>query len=244
MAHNFSDWCTPTYMEALPLLRAIDGEGVHQGVDQIWMESILKSLGPDGLFYFPITGKPWYGKELWWAKGIARADGTIFETEPADEKFVKSLDTYAAPHAHPMIEKSGMTQFSHPQPCGRVLNVLNIYYMIDGNPIWKKAIENMIDRLLELAVHKDDYCFFPPFLYEPNAKYDPTDPRVVRLSGVADGEINGRSIKGPALFYKMTGYEPARELAQKLTNYMRYQSNYYGSNGEFLLDKHFHGHTN
>src|SRR5688572_1001320 len=146
MAHNFSDWCTPKYMEALPLLRSATGSDFNDQVDRVWMDVLLKSIGPDGLLYLPLKGKPWYGKELWWAKGIARPDVTIFVSEPPSEEFKKSLDTYAVPHAHSVVEESGISQFSHPQYCGRLLNTMLIYYLRDGNPIWKKHLEQAIDR--------------------------------------------------------------------------------------------------
>jgi hypothetical protein len=79
-------------------------------VDQAWQDSILKSIGADGLFYFPVVGKPWYGKELWWAKGIARADGSVFTVEKPDPKRLRNLDTYAFSHAQSAIEESGITQ--------------------------------------------------------------------------------------------------------------------------------------
>lgn len=242
MAHNFSDWCTPKYQEALPLLRIASGDRVNMQVDKVWQDVILKSLGPDGLYYFPIIGKPWYGKELWWSNGIARADGTIFQLEKPSEDVIAGLDTYAQAHAHSVVEESGITQFSHPQPCGRVINVMLIYYMRDGNPIWKKGIEKMVDRLLELAVHKDDYCYFPAYYFEPNAKFDEDDPRSAPATGLQGGEINGRLGEGPARFYELTGYEPARELATKLTRYMRYHDNYFAEDGEFK-EYHFHGGT-
>ncbi len=248
MSHNFSDWCTPKYTEALALLRPITGSSLNQSVDRIWKEVILKSIGPDGLYYFPIVGKPWYGKELWWSNGVARADGSIFQlpekTEVQKQKEIEDVDTYAQPHADSLVEQSGIRQFSHPQPCGRVLNILCIHYMRDGNPIWKDTIERMIDRLLELAVRKDDYCYFPALYFEPGAKFDPDDPRAAAPQGIQGGEINGRCIKGPALYYQLTGYEPARELAQKLTNFMRHHDGYFGPDGEFLAEQHYHAHTN
>jgi len=78
MAHNFSDWCTPKYVEALALLRIVTGSTYMTQVDQVWQDVLLRSIGPDGLYYFPIQGKPWYGKELWWAHAIACTNGTLF----------------------------------------------------------------------------------------------------------------------------------------------------------------------
>ena len=78
MAHNFSDWCTPKYVEALALLRIVTGSTYMTQVDQVWQDVLVRSIGPDGLYYFPIQGKPWYGKELWWAHAIACTNGTLF----------------------------------------------------------------------------------------------------------------------------------------------------------------------
>ncbi len=244
MAHNFSDWCTPKYMEALPLLRDVSGSKYNLRVDRVWMDVVLKSIGPDGLFYYPIVGKPWYGKEMWWANGIARADGSVFVVEKPNEELLQDLDTYALSHAHSVIEESGIKQFTHPQPCGRIINVMTVYYLYDQNPIWDDMIRRMIDRMLELVIDKGEYCYFPPYLYEPNAKFDPKNTLAEMPKGLQGGEINGRFIKAPALYYKMTGYEPARELAGKLTNYMLRQADYFGPNGEFTGDRHFHAHTN
>lgn len=256
MAHNFSDWCTPKYMEALPLLRYCNGATFYNEVDRVWMDVILKSLGPDGLYYFPIEGKPWYGKELWWSNGIARPDGTIFSLEKPNEELLEDLDTYAKTHAHSVVEESGITQFSHPQPCGRIMNTMLIYYMRDPNPIWKDAILKMADRLKELAIDKGDYAYFPALYFEPNAVYDKTDPRCEEPQGLPGAEINGRVLKSLSLCYKLFKHEPAIELAGKVANFMRYHNQYYGPNGEFTAPletthrsfeegthNHFHTHT-
>ena len=221
MQHGFSDWCTPKYMEALPLLRLITGSTYNERVDRVWMQVMLKSIGPDGLYYFPTEGKPFYRHGPQWGHGVAKADGSIAEN----------------------LMDPSITQWTHPQPCGRVINTLLVYYLRDGNPVWKQTIERMIDRLLELAIHESDYCYFPPLAYAPNARYDPGHPTAAKLTGLIAGEINGRCMEGPAKFYKLTGYEPARELASKLTQFIRHHADYYGPNGEFLGDRHFHAHT-
>ena len=40
-------------------------------------------------------------------------------------------------------------------------------------------------------------------------------------------ETSARLIQGLAQYYKATGYEPARELAAKLTRYIRLHAQYY-----------------
>ena len=244
MSHNASDWCTPKYMEALTLLRLVTGTDSNVQVDQTWQKVNLKSLGPDGLYYFPIIGKPWYARELWWAGGIAMADGSIYNVQHASEEEAKEgLDTYAKPHASRLVEESGISQFTHPQPCGRMLNVMGIYYMRGGNPIWIEKIKKMVDRLNELAVCKGDYCYFPGLYYAPNGKFDKDDPNIEMPTGMEGGEVNGRLGQGLALCYKLTGYKPALELARKLSNYIRHHSEFYGKEGEWTGPLHFHHHT-
>jgi len=244
MAHNFSDWCTPKFIEALALLRTVTGSDTMPQVDQVWQDAILKSIGPDGLYYFPIAGKPWYGKELWWANGIARSDGSVFTVEKPDPEKMKDLDTYALGRGHSLIEESGITQFTHPQPVGRIIKVLAIYYLRDGNPLWKQMMETMVGRMEQLAVKKGDYAYFPAYLYEPNARFNPDDPKAAMPQGIEGEEISGRFIRACALAYRLTGSKRALELARLLTNYMRYHDDYYGKDGEFTGNRHFHGHTN
>ena len=245
MAHNFSDWCTPKYMEALPLLRAVSGSRYMTQVDQTWQDVILKSIGPDGLYYFPIQGKPWYGKEIWWAHAIARADGTLFLVEKPDPKRLQDLDAFAKANASSLVEESGITQFAHPQADGRIINVLDIYYQRDGNPLWKALMKHIIARMDELAIRKGGYAYFPAYLFEPNATFDPKHPKAAEPSGTEGGEINGRFIRGCALAYRLTGDKKALELGRLLTRFMRYHDgNYWGPQGEFGGDHHFHSHTN
>ncbi len=253
MAHNFSDWCTPKYLEALALLRIVTGSTFMTQVDQTWQDVILKSIGPDGLYYFPLQGKPWYGKELWWAHAIARPDGTLFTIMKPDPKRLKEVDAYAQGAANSLVEESGIKQFAHPQAVGRMIKVLDIYYQRDGNPLWKEMMRKMVARFDELAIKKGDYAYFPAYLFEPCAKFDPKAPLAAAPSNTEGGEINGRFIRACALTYKLTGERKALELARLLTNFMRYHDgNYWGPKGEFNWgpkgefggDHHFHGHTN
>jgi len=232
MFNSFDDWCQPKFMEALPLLRVVTGSNDMNRVDRVWMDVTLKSIGPDGLVYIPLEGRPWgRTRAIYWAKGtVARPDGTL--TDVGDPT-VKQL-------AHPGIF------------CNRMLSTMLVYYLRDGNPMWKEAIERMVDRFLELAVHKEGtgtapqekaYCYFPTMHFEPHAKYDKNGPQAAIPRDLEGGEQNGRIIQGASQFYKVTGYEPARELAQKLTRFMRFHIGYFAPGGEFRGDKHFHAHT-
>ena len=59
MWHSFADQCQMKFMEALPLLRPITGNTLNSEVEQRWMESSLHRIGPDGLTYEPLKGRPW-----------------------------------------------------------------------------------------------------------------------------------------------------------------------------------------
>jgi hypothetical protein len=228
MVQNGGDvWCLPKFAKALSLLRIVTGSKHNDNVDQAWRDLMLRCIGSDGLYYFPLQGRPWghidADANAGWAEGVtpvARADGT-----------------FAAPH------DATVTQVCHPGACGLVMEVMLTSYQRDANPVWREAMEKMIDRFLKLAVHKDDYCYIPRFYFEPNADYDRSGPKAEMPKDELAEELGGRVIRTPAKYYKLTGYKPARELAEKLTRYMRFHSEYFKENGEFVGDMHFHAHT-
>ncbi len=59
MWHNWDDQCQIKFMEALPLMRLASGSDLNGQVDRTWMEVTLRELGPDGLAYIPVRGRPW-----------------------------------------------------------------------------------------------------------------------------------------------------------------------------------------
>ena len=82
MKHDFSDWVQSVegMMEALPLLRVATGSTQNDHVDPQWMRVQLKTIGPDGLAYVPLKGRPWslqsvpraYEEPVWKPDGTAR----------------------------------------------------------------------------------------------------------------------------------------------------------------------------
>ena len=138
-----------------------------------------------------------------------------------------------------------------------MLGIMSIYYLRSRDPIGKKAIERMIDRLAELAVDRGHYAYFPNGYFMPTSRIAPDTEMP---TGLMAEEIGGRAIQGLALAYKATGYESARDLGQKLVNYLRHRRQYYDEDGRFLWDPearkrfqkgagnrerggHFHAHT-
>jgi hypothetical protein len=61
MVHDFNDWVQNVegMLESLPLLRMASGSDEGSNVDRVWMETLLKAVGPDGLIYVPLNGTPW-----------------------------------------------------------------------------------------------------------------------------------------------------------------------------------------
>jgi hypothetical protein len=219
MGHNFNDWCGVKFQEAALLLRMITGSTLNSQVDPVWLNVMLRSIGEDGLFYIPMGGRPWARIDVQWGPNMWRADGT--KTNIGD---------------------MSVTQFTHPMPVGRAINVMMIQYQMDKNPKWKTLIEKMIDRSLELMVDKGEYGYIPAGFFEPNAKVG-TDAEVP--AGTLAVESHGRLIQAPANYYRMTGYEPAKKLAQKIIHCVRYQGQNFDAEGRFLDQGSalFHGNT-
>jgi hypothetical protein len=118
--------------------------------------------------------------------------------------------------------------------CQRVMPAMTIYYLRDQNPMWKAAIEKMIQRLSQLAINRDDYAYYPDGVLEPNGSYGshtemPTGIECVEWGG------NGRLIQALAQYYTVTKYEPAAQLAAKLTSYIRLHADYYQPDGGWLI---------
>jgi hypothetical protein len=229
MWHDWSDWNAEQwkFYEALSLLRLVTGSEKNKHIDDIWLEIALRSIGPDGLFYVPLKGRPWSKLNDAWGPTVWRADGSTVDF------YDKSVEYY-----------------SNPLPTGRVMGMLTNYYQRDRNPAWKKIIERMIDRSLELMIDKGDYGYLPLSHYEPNAKILKETKVPTGLIGI---ESYGRLIQAPANYYKFTGYEPAKKLSRKLINCVLYHGKNFDNEGRFLIGDdgmekarggaHFHAHT-
>jgi hypothetical protein len=220
MVHNANDWVQNTegLMEVLPLLRNATGSGLNSEVDLAWMTSALKSIGPDGLYYIPLDGHPWGRIDAGGVDPIWRADAS---------------GTWSG-DAH-------VSQVANACTSQRAISAMTVYYLRDGNEMWKVAIEKMIDRLSALAIQRGDYCFYPAGTFEVNGK---ADPRVEMPEGSEWAcTWNSRLIQGLAQYYKVSRYQPAIELAGKLANYTRYHGQIFDADGRWLLEPEKRGRT-
>jgi hypothetical protein len=213
MVHNFNDWVQSVegMMEALPLLRVATGSTQNDHVDPVWMQVQLKTIGPDGLVYVPLKGRPW------------------------------SLTSVAVAYMEPVFKPDGSTiaindpavsQIGSPVSSHRALSTMTVYFLRDRNPVWRSAIEKMIERLSVLAVYRENYAYFPSGGLVPNGKFPSS---AAMPTGIMAEENSGRIIQGLAQYYRATGYEPALRLAGKLANYLRHQAKYYEADGTWLF---------
>jgi hypothetical protein len=216
MMHDFNDWVQNQegFMEALPLLRLATGDRRNHEVDPAWMSTTLKSVGPDGLIYLPLNGRPWSRLNFDGVSPVWTPQGTTLSFKDPQVSFVANAST-----------------------CQRMIGTMALYYLRDNNPMWKATVEKMIGRLADIAINRGDYCYFAPGSFEPHAQVDPNAQMPVgSLWGVS---WNARLIQGLSQYFRVTGYEPARELAEKVTRYTRVHGEVFDSDGRWLLDPEF-----
>jgi len=218
MLHDFNDWVQNQegLMEALPLLRNATGSTLNDQVDPAWMGSILKSIGPDGLFYVPLNGRPWSRIKAEGVDPVWRADGSRTSTQDKSVSQIANLST-----------------------CERAIGTMTLYYLRDGDPMWKATVEKMVQRLAAVAIERDDYCYFAAGSFEPNAKIDRNSP--VPLGSLWGVSWNTRGVQALAQYYAATGYEPALQLAKKLVNYTCRHGEIFDAEGRWLLDPEIKG---
>ena len=218
MLHDFNDWVQNQegLMEALPLLRNATGSSLNDQVDPAWMASILKSVGPDGLIYVPLKGRPWSRIKAEGVDPVWRADGSRTSTQDETVSQIANLST-----------------------CERIIGTMTLYQQRDGDPMWKPVIEKMVQRLSAVAINREDFCYFAAGSWEPNAKIDPNSP--IPLGSLWGVSWNTRGVQALAQYYRATGYEPAMKLAKELVNYTRYHGQIFDEQGRWLLDPEIRG---
>ena len=133
MDHNFSDICIMKFMEALPLMRVASGSQDNLEVDRRWREVTLHNIGPDGVYYYPLRGRPWALHGPW----LGLAGGTEERARVRDQVIV-------------------------PMMGGRMLSAMMNYARQGDAPLWKREAEHMVDGLVSVAVDRGDYAVFAP----------------------------------------------------------------------------------
>ncbi len=140
--------------------------------------------------------------------------------------------------------------------CGAFMSALSLYHKRDVGTLWKDTAERMVDGLIDLAVYKDDYAYYAPHVHWTKKGHtnDPSD------RGNFWGLEIRKTVLGLTHVYRVTGYQPAMELARKLVNYMVGKCKVFDDQGRFncrdsdafggsdwfrpteVKRKHFHSH--
>jgi len=109
---------------------------------------------------------------------------------------------------------------------GRMLRTLVTWYELVPDEILEAYIRQLVDGLNRIAVHREDYAYFPDggfgeaFNY-PRSGWINTDEAKGEVEG-AEGSATGyqaHQIQGLARWYALSGDIKALELAEKLTRY-------------------------
>ena len=208
------------FMEAVPLMRIVSGSDQNLQVDEKWMEVALKSQGPDGLIYTPTGGRPW----AYWS---------VYIDKPIRESNIQGV---------PAGERGEGDQLIAPSGNGRMLSAMSLYAARDGGSMWHDSVRRLVDGLIELAVDKGEIAYYWPNI-QLARKERPPDGHDLVAAGF-DGYSH--VVNGLVHAHRLLGYEPALEMARKITALMRL---YFGPDGSFLsspgnpLRAHFHGHS-
>ena len=130
MIHDFGDGNQAKYMSPLVLNRLISGSDLNLHIERTLMEAYLKSIGPDGLYYKPMQGKPWTHAGSW--------DVLDAPDETAD-----------------LPRHGGPTPLPH-----RLMETFLLYYLRDGNPVWKDIVLRNIEYRSKIMVNRGDWGYF------------------------------------------------------------------------------------
>jgi hypothetical protein len=123
----------------------------------------------------------------------------------------------------------------------RFLGAMSLRYQLTGDDVWYREGKGIVDGFIQrLVVRRDDYAFVPVWVHTPGKPVDQNAPVPQGYDSMQSTWI----IQGLTQFFRVTGYEPAIDLAGKFVRALRYHTDFYGLSGEFTSDfRHFHAHT-
>ena len=127
----------------------------------------------------------------------------------------------------------GSRHFALPTWNGRMLGAMTLYLLRDPKGPWEATCRGIVDGLSGLTVEEEDYAYYPPGAYVPG----PNGPRHKRVPWKPFGifsSLFGWLVGGLSQFHRAAGYQPAGDLALKLSRFLAFHGEYYGPNGEYL----------
>ena len=135
-----------------------------------------------------------------------------------------------------------------------------LQHLLRPNDLWLEYMRRQIDGLKLLAVDEGDYAYIPYRLFPYGGNWDEQSP--VPPGGSAASEGIGFCLQGVGQCCRVSGYEPAGELARKICYYLKDHAHLFDAEGKFLPndppkmnegqsfadmggggESHFHAHT-
>ena len=203
MEHSLDVDCQAKLQESLPLLRLVSGSDLNCHVDPCWMRVMLQMQGPDGLLYHPVKGRPWY---------CLHGGLDVIHLDPNEKPQGRTPPVGYRPQVRPWPQE--IPEAGHVgNACynGRGLAALALYYQLTGETLWKRTGQRLVEGLGGVTQM--------PFW--PGGPRDNAAP-----TALADPWI----IQGLSQFFRITGHEPALDLARRCVDEMT--KSYWTSGGE------------
>ncbi len=200
--------CTSKQLESLVLMRVMSGSMYNVEIDNKLMGSMLHMTAKDGFSYAP------WCKVAWQPSYLSGA--------PVGQDMVS-------------VTKQPFTSIWEEE---RQTLALCMWHQHDGNPLWTELIEKKVRRLAELAVRKDDYCYFARRFYVLGDQGPVEGPQPMGDWGLWDMMFGAH---GLSLYYRLTGHKPALELAGALVRRVMKDEKAFGKDGRWRT---YHFHSN
>ena len=153
-------------------------------------------------------------------------DGAYYMPTPVDEPWL-----FSNMYGHRWVDEN-IGPYGMPFAEGRAILTLMVWDHLNGNPYYRELAAKKVDRLLEFGRKRDGGTSFQRIMVSGARSLGKEEPGAVFDSFLPYG--------GPAHYYRLTGYEPALELARGQTAFLR-RSIFTPDGG--IVFHHFHGFT-
>lgn len=126
------------------------------------------------------------------------------------------------------LGKDWNEDYSSMEGDGRLICGMDFYYQLTGNEEWKKRIKRTAEKMLELAIIKDDYAYYPnvgcgtDFGYPRVSGWTHTDEPKGPHEGVEGATAMSltQPIRGLVRWFKMSGDERMLDLSARLARFV------------------------
>ncbi len=110
---------------------------------------------------------------------------------------------------------------------GRLLDGMDFYAQLTGDPMWEKQMKRTAERMMELALTKDDIAYYPhvglgnDFSYPRRSGWIHTNEPVSSQEGSegATTFCQSQPVRGMLRWYRRSGDDRFLELCRKFTNF-------------------------